>query len=88
MTKLGTIVLSNAVDELPEKEIVNGSSGSSSSNGAESAPSKEYLPAAGAFAVPASSKRSNEASSSSSNGGGSGANGLGEDKSADVSSEN
>lgn len=66
MSKLGTIVLTNGVESVPDKQ--------SATNSGES--SKEYLPAAGAFAVPVkptSRGNSNNGESSS-----------GADKSGDV----
>jgi len=72
MTKLGTIVLSNVVESVPAKDIIMPNSSST-----EEPIAKEYLPAAGAFAVPVNtSKRAS--------GDYTGSNGLGE-KSGEVS---
>lgn len=60
MSKLGTIVLTSGVESVPEKQGAdhnssnNNSSGSTSSavGGGSSDEKSDYLPAAGAFAVP------------------------------------
>jgi len=65
MSKLGTIVLTNGVESVPEKQNAN----------SEGESSKEYLPAAGAFAVPV--KVSGKGSSNSES--------SGAEKSGDVS---
>lgn len=78
MSKLGTIVLTNGVESVPDGGSSSSSSGVAAVGIAGGDEKKDYLPAAGAFAVPV--KRSIEGSSSSG-----GAGGGGVDRSAESS---